>query len=234
MIHHRVTQGSEEWRKLRCGIPTASEFHRIITPKKWEPAAGRRSYQVELITEMLLGMPLDGGVTPAMLHGKDWEPKARAAYEALHGVDVETCGFCLADHGSHGASPDAFVGDDGLLEIKCPDRPEIHVGNLIDPVLFYWDHMIQTQGQLYVTGRKWADLVSYFQGLPMVTIRVEPNVEFHKKLAAALSRFAVELADLANLAKKAGAKFPDGQTIFIHSRDWITMEDVDAILEARK
>jgi hypothetical protein len=30
---HNCTQGTEEWRKLRAGIPTASEFHKIITPK---------------------------------------------------------------------------------------------------------------------------------------------------------------------------------------------------------
>ena len=32
MIIHEVEQGSGDWLKLRLGIPTASEFDKIITP----------------------------------------------------------------------------------------------------------------------------------------------------------------------------------------------------------
>jgi hypothetical protein len=207
VIHHAVVQGSEEWLRLRLGIPTASEFSRIITPKKWDLAAGRAQYRVELLTEMILGGPLDGVTTPAMLHGKDWEPKARAAYEMQEGVDVEDCGFCTDDARTYGASPDAFVGDDGSLEIKCPEKPEIHVGYLLNPDSFSESHWVQVQGQLFVTGRKWTDLISYFMGIPMVRVRITPHEEFQAKLAAHLRTFLTELDSLKAVAIERGCKF---------------------------
>ncbi len=237
MVYHSVVQGSDAWLRLRLGIPTASEFDRIITPKKWEPTSGaaRRCYQIKLLTELILDGPLDGPTTPAMLHGKDWEPKARAAYEMQEGCDVEDCGFCTLDDGSAGASPDAFVGDEGSLEIKCPERPEIHVGYLLSPESFSEAHWVQVQGQLFITGRKWTDLVSYFMGVPMARVRIEPHPEFQKKLDVALKSFLAEFRDLKELAIKRGCRFPERKEGPVETgRDWITTADVEAILHQRR
>lgn len=236
MIHHACVQGSEEWLRLRLGRPTASEFHRIIQPKKWEPAAGRRTYQVELLTELILDAPLDSAVVPAMLHGKDWEPKARRAYEMMHGVDVEECGFCSTDDGMVGASPDAFVGGTGSLEIKCPEKPQIHVACLLSPDSLKDEHWVQVQGQLYVTGRQWTDLISYWMGMPMVTVRIQPHPEFQAKLKAALDLFLREFTDLVELAKAKGVNLRERQVDEppVPSKDWITEADVDEILSARR
>lgn len=183
-IHHAVVQGSEEWLRLRLGKPTASEFDRIITAKKWEPTSGeaRRKYALQLVTELILDGPLDGVTTPSMIHGKDWEVKARRAYEMIDGVDAVDCGFVTTDDGLVGASPDAFIGEDGSLEIKCPERPEIHVGYLLNPDTMKDAHWVQVQGQLYVTGRQWTDLISYFMGIPMARVRITPHPEFQAKL----------------------------------------------------
>lgn len=210
MIHHAVVQGSEEWIRLRLGRPSASEFDRIITAVKWEPTKGetRRKYAVKLLTELILDGPLDGVTTPSMLHGKDWEPKARRAYEMLEGVDVEDCGFCSDDAQTYGASPDAFVGEDGSLEIKSPERPEIHVGYLINPDSLKDEYWVQVQGQLYVTGRKWTDLISYFMGIPMARVRITPHPEFQAKLDVALRSFLCELSDLVEIATTRGVAFP--------------------------
>lgn len=235
MVHHSVVQGSEEWLRLRLGRPTASEFSRIITPKKWQVAAGRIEYAIELVTELALDCPLDGVTTPAMIHGKDWEPKAIRAYEMIEGVDVEPCGFCTTDDGMIGASPDSFVGEDGSLEIKCPEKPEVHMGYLLHPGDFSGDHWVQVQGQLYVTGRKWTDLVSYFMGLPMARVRITPHEEFQTKLDAALKQFLRELTDLIEAAKAKGVRFRERKVSEpkIPSKDWITEEDVEVILAGR-
>lgn len=191
MIHHKVVQGSAEWHALRVGIPTASEFSRIITPAKWEPTKGetRRKYAIELITEQMLGRALDPVTTAAMASGHEWEPRARSAYKMLHGCDVKISGFWTDDAMTYGASPDALVGEDGLLEIKCPQKPELHVANMLHPELFRAEHFVQTQSQLFVTGRTWTDLVSYFQGLPDVTVRIQVHPDFQAKLKTALSEF---------------------------------------------
>lgn len=244
MIHHAVVQGSEEWLQLRLGIPTASEFERIITPAKmetkdgvikgWNPTKGetRRRYQVKLVTELILGCSLDDINTASMQHGKDWEPKARRAYEMLNGVDVEECGFCELDDHSAGASPDGFVSDEGSVEIKCPERPEIHVGYLLDPISLVEEYWVQTQGQLYVTGRKWTDLVSYFMGIPSLVVRIAPDEEFQKRLRAALDMFKGELSSLTDIAKKRGVVFRERQQKIQkdHSQDFLTDEDAERVI----
>jgi hypothetical protein len=236
VIHHAVVQGSEWWLRLRLGRPTASEFDKIITAKKWEPTKGgaRRSYQVRLLTELILDGPLDNAVTPAMIHGTDFEAKALAAYEMLEGIETTPCGFCTTDDGMAGASADAFVGEDGSLEIKSPFKPEIHVGYLLNPESLKEEYWVQVQGQLYVTGRKWTDLISYFMGIPMARVRIEPYSEFQTKLHAALQSFLAEFRDLTELAVKRGVRFPERSHAVDHSRDWITEEDVERIIESQK
>ena len=235
MKTYAVVQGSPEWHRLRMGIPTASEFDRIITPAKWEPTKGetRRKYIVELLTALILDAPLQPVTAAALDHGHDWEPKAVAAYEMLHGVDVERIGFCTNDTGTVGCSPDGFVGEDGGVEIKCPEKPEIHVGYMLDPETLKQNYFIQTQGQLYVTGRKWTDLISYFGGLEMVCVRVFPVPEFQAKLHAALMEFCATL--LSNIEKaKASGWITPVRAEADHSAEFLSTEDADLIIEDLK
>lgn len=237
VIHHACIQGSAQWARLRMGKPTASEFDRVITPKKWEPtkAETRRAYLVHLLTELILDQPLAGVTTATMQAGHDWEPKARAAYEMMHGVDVELCGFVTDDAERIGASPDGFVEDEGSVEIKCPANAETHCGYMIDPGTLVQDYWVQTQGQLYVTGRKWTDLVSYYSGMPMVVQRCNPLPEFQEKLGAALRMFCADLILYIDLARDRGwLKDRKPAAKVDHSKDLVTDEDVEAILAANR
>lgn len=207
MIHHSAIQGSEEWKRLRLGMPCASEMDRLITAKRWEPVSGeaRRKYLVRLLTERILGCPLDDAVSPAMLHGTDWEAKTRATYCMMNGCDVVDAGFCTNDEGTVGASPDGFVEEPDIsVEFKSPFKPEVHMGYVLEPELFKQEYWIQVQSQLYVTQKKAVDLVSGFAGLPMVCVRIEPHPEFQAKLQAALRPFLSDLALLVDLAKTKG------------------------------
>lgn len=230
MIHYPCIQGSEEWHSLRHGRPNSSEYDNIITAKKWEPTTGgaRRGYAIRLVTEQILDISLDNFVTPAMIHGHDWEPKARAAYELQQGVDTEPVGYCTNDDGTAGASPDAFVGTQGSLEIKCPEKPNNHVGYLLTPKTLVDEYWVQVQGQLYITGREWTDLISYFQGMPMVCERIEPHPEFQKKLDAALKLFIQDLSNYVELAKARGVKFPEpNPETSTAYKEWLTEEEVE-------
>lgn len=242
MNHIPCVQGSEEWHYHRHGLPTASGAERFITAKRWEPAAGRRAYQLELLTELALDMSLDQVTTEAMQSGHDWEPKARAAYELDQGVDVAPCGFCTTDDGRMGASPDGFVGEEGLVELKCPFKPDRHMGYLVQPESLKSEYFVQTQAQLYVTGRKWTDLISYFQSLPMVLLRIMPDPGFQEKFDAALKTFLREFADLIEAAKARGVEFPESRQAplanpvvsLIAQPTLITESDLDEILRLRK
>ncbi|HKS74289.1 MAG TPA: YqaJ viral recombinase family protein [Terriglobales bacterium] len=228
------TQGQPDWHRARMGRPCASEFERVITPLgKATKSEARRDFLLSLLAELILDVPRSTVTTAAMQHGKDQEPKARSAYEMMAGVEVELCGFCTTDDGSAGASPDGLVGDSGLVELKAPFEPRVHLGYLLEPSTLVKEYHVQVQGQLYVTGREWTDLISYFGGMPMVTVRVAPDQEFQAKLAEALRMFCNDLALYVDIAKERGWIKP-ARPEADHSRDFVTDADVDAILAAQR
>jgi hypothetical protein len=187
-----VEQGSPEWFMARSGIPTASNFDRILTPKQRKYASGAGAYRDELLAEWLLGMPLDHGTTAWMDRGTILEPEARRWYTFQTGREVAEVGFVLRDDGMVGGSPDGFVGDDGGVEIKCPG-PAKQVPYLLGEAST--DHTGQIQGLLMLTGRQWWDLVIYNPVLPSVVMRVERDEAYIADLAAALDRFVRELRE---------------------------------------
>ena len=187
MITLDVEQGSEAWLMARLGLPTASQFHRVLTPKTGKLSAQATGYRNLLLAEHVLGYPLDNAGSAFMERGTDLEAEAKSFYELQRDTDIQRVGFCLTDDRRTGCSPDGFVGADGLVEIKCPSI-QVHIGHLLDGAAED-DHRCQAQGQLWVTGRAWLDLVVYSPVLPSLIVRVERDEEFIAKLAQAVGQF---------------------------------------------
>lgn len=186
-------QKTPEWFAARCGIPTASSFDKLITTTG-KQSAQRTKYMYQLAGERVSGKSEDGFQSAAMLRGIETESEARRFYEFTSSQTITQVGFCLSDCGRYGASPDGLVGEDGLLEIKCPTLA-VHVGYLLEnkpPT----DYFQQTQGQLFVTGRKWSDFISYYPGLQPLVIRVTPDQAFHQLLSTELTGFCGELEQI--------------------------------------
>src|SRR3990167_8881971 len=115
-------QGSDAWKKERVGNATASRFDDVQAKIKVGEAKGRIKYRIQLVTERLTGNPVEGYQNAAMQWGIQTEPEARMAFESVRGVVVEEVGFVKHPTIPNcGASPDGYVGDDGLVEIKCPE-----------------------------------------------------------------------------------------------------------------
>jgi hypothetical protein len=186
-------QYSPDWARVRSGIPTASQFGRIMTPAKRQYSAQARAYALELLDQKHRGFSRDAHCSPEMQHGLDTEPEARAWYAFDTGLDVQQVGFCLTDCGRFGCSPDGLVGPDGGLEIKCP-QPVTHLQYLDDGIVPA-AYLPQIHGSLIVTGRAWWDFLSYCPGYPALTLRVVPD-DFTDALRACLDRFAGELAEV--------------------------------------
>ena len=222
MIVHDVEQGSGDWFKARAGIPTASEFHRIVMPggeprikkdgtpyksKVGELAEGRWTYAYELAAERLIGeskMPLDG--LQWLERGKALEPDAVAHYEFTRGRKTAKVGFITPDHGKWGCSPDRLVvgieGDPlGALEVKCPSATK-HLQYFDDGP--GTDYRCQVQGLLLITGFDFHEFLSYHPQLPEVLIRFTRDEEFIAKLEAGLTQFCDELDDIVEKVKAAG------------------------------
>ena len=191
-----VEQGSEEWKRLRVGSLGASRLQEAIARTKTGWGASRANLMAELVCERLTGNPSDCFTNAAMKWGNDFEAEAREAYEFWADVDVETCGLFHHPHieGTH-ASPDGLVGDDGMLEIKCPTSAT-HIDTLMGRTVPA-KYATQMMWQLACSGRKWCDFVSYDPRMPesmrLFVRRLERNDETIAELEAAVGAFLSEL-----------------------------------------
>lgn len=160
-----IVQNSPEWFAARLGKVTASRVADVIAKTKTGWGAGRANYQAELIAERLTGVTATSYTNAAMQWGVDHEPEARAAYEFRTDSEVTLIGF--ADHptiGMTGASPDGLVGDDGLVELKCPNTAT-HIDTLLSSFIPA-KYVTQMMWQIACTKRNWCDFVSYDPRLP--------------------------------------------------------------------
>lgn len=212
MIVLRCEQGSPEWRQARCGIPTASRFDRIITPKTRKASAQQVGLRNELLAEWISGTPSDDFASEFMQRGKLLEPEAVAAYEWERGVTVDRVGFVRHDDLAVGCSPDGLVGDDGGLEIKCYGM-EHHIGALLSPNPDA-EHLCQIQGCLWITDRRWWDRYYYHPTLPSVLVRVERDEEFIHALAVEVEAFVHRLEEAKGTLRKMGVT-PTDPTAYV-------------------
>lgn len=190
VIEHE--QRSDGWFAARLGIPTASGFHKLITPTGKKAASFDR-YVNDLIAEKITGESTYVPVTEAMQRGTDMEPIARSFYEMVTDVQVAEIGLCLHDDIDAGASPDGLIGDGGLLEIKCP-LANTMIGYLRDQILPS-QYIPQVQGQLWITGRDWCDFLAYHPNTQPLLIRVDRDEKYIDALVAVVS----EAVDVINI-----------------------------------
>lgn len=160
-----IIQGSPEWFAVRCGKVTASRVADVTAKTKTGWGASRANYMAELIAERLTGVTAPSYTNAAMQWGTETEPQARAAYSFRTNADVAEVGF--VDHAiikMSGASPDGLVGDDGLIELKCPNTAT-HIDTLLGDEID-GKYIKQMQWQMACTGRKWCDFVSFDPRMP--------------------------------------------------------------------
>jgi putative phage-type endonuclease len=209
----QCAQGTPEWHAARAGRVTASKVACVIAKGRGgEPSATRATYMGELIAERLTGMVGESFTNDAMKHGTETEPAARLALEVDAGLLVEEVGFVLHPRIElAGASPDGLIGDDGLLEIKCP-KTHTHIEYLMrgEPPSAY---LPQMAWQCACTERKWVEFVSFDPRMPkdlqLFRVRYEPSMAYLRELEDAVQTFLAELesklAALRGIAERKAA-----------------------------
>lgn len=230
-IYVKCEPRSREWFYMRLGVPTSSEFHKIVTP------GGKLSSQAEgyahtLLAEAMLGRPLESPETQWMVRGQELEDEAIKAYELL-ARETSPGGFITNDECTLGCSPDRLVGDDGILEMKVP-APNTHVGYLVSRD-FGKEKWPQVQGQLLVSGRKWVDLMSYHPELPPIIVRAERDEKYMAVLEPALASFVKDLREMRNLLIAKYGPFPEIKLAEESAPEGdfdVTDEDLDAMFSA--
>jgi putative phage-type endonuclease len=160
-----IEQGTPEWFAQRLGKVTASRVADIMAKTKTGVAASRGNYLAQLVAERLTGQSADTFKSGAMQHGTETEPQARMVYEAETGQIVgEVSMITHPTIEMSGASPDGLVGEDGLVEIKCPNT-STHIATLLSDKAPS-GYMAQMQWQMACTGRAWCDFVSFDPRMP--------------------------------------------------------------------
>jgi hypothetical protein len=204
MIVTPYAQGTHEWVQARLGIPTASNFHRIITSKTLKVSEQSHGYLCELLAERMMRCQVSDAATQFMERGSALENQAVALYELKRDVDTTPVGLCLSDDGRVGCSPDRLVGEVGGLELKCPSAG-VHVGYLLDgDEGVAAKYRAQVQGALWITERSWWDVCSYHPMMPEALVRVERDEELISALAEAVGHFLERLEAAEARLRDAG------------------------------
>lgn len=192
-------QGSAEWLSMRLGKVTASRVKDVLSKGRGSaPSKTAESYMMELIAEALTGESKPFFENDAMRWGTETEPQARSMYEVNNGfVSVKEVAF--VEHNEFiGISPDGLVGDDGLLEIKCPNTTTQLKRALSDD--YSADYKAQIQMQLWVTERQWCDFVSFDPRLDCAAgylqQRVERDEEYIEEMKTKVYAFVERMNEL--------------------------------------
>lgn len=196
-IIYDIEQGTQEWLDLRAGNITGSKFSDILAGGN---GLVRDKYLTQLAIERLTGKPIVMDYkSMAMIKGSEDEALAREHYAFTVDEEINQAAFIY--HSTilnAGCSPDALVGNDGLLEVKCPNLVT-HTNYLLDKKIPN-NYLKQMHWQLACTGRYWVDWVSYCKEMPphlrFLCIRVERDESIVKKYNDAAIKFNQEVNSL--------------------------------------
>ena len=194
MITVKCEQGTDEWRGIKAGVASPSNFDRLITASM-KPSSQAEEYLYELLGEWIVGMCKE--LPPNLYwvnHGTVMEPTARAHFEIIHG-DVHQVGFAYKDKRKLvGCSPDGFLGKQTGLEIKCPS-PIIHNAYFLRGVCPK-KYMPQVQGSMWVTGMKQWWFMSYHPDWPPLMTLVDADPAWQRAIDQIVVPFAKNLEEM--------------------------------------
>jgi len=189
-------QGSDSWKELRALRMGASHAQAIAANGK-----GLESYLREKVRVYFSQGEEVRYKNANMDNGNEQEATAATLYEFETGRKTHKIGYVI--HGEcSGCSPDRGVGDDGLIEIKCP-TDKVFFDLLLDKKIdtgYIW----QMQMQMLVCEKAWCDYVVYNPNFKtqLVIVRFLPNEKRFDKLRIGIevgTKRMIELLGNANL-----------------------------------
>jgi len=210
MLLHDVDQRSEQWWSLRIGIPTASEFSKLVT-SRGAPSKSAGDYALTLAAEVYANKAeIDAWRGNQFTErGRGLENEAIGFYEFMNDVQVRRVGFITDDDQRMGCSPDGLVDPDGSVEVKC-----LKAENHIKAILYHrrhgrspTEHRLQAQGVMMICEREWCDHVYYHPDLPLLVIRQHPDLNLQHALKMQIEHVE-EHRDLVVAALRDGADAP--------------------------
>lgn len=192
MKFYDVSPLSPEWRQLRLGLVTASNFHKIITPKTMKLSSQAQMYMNQLLGEWLTGEEVETYQSDWMARGQEVEDQIWKSYEAYTEVETSRGGFFIDDAGLIGCSPDRLVGMNGDLEAKAP-MIQTQISYALDGLSD--DYKCQVQGRMMIHEREWVDLFAWHPQLFIPPIRIFRDDKFIAVLRTVLGAFVDQMLE---------------------------------------
>lgn len=207
-----------DWQISRLGMITGSNFGKLVVKSK-----DRKSYTLstgstadgliyKIAWERLLksgnisnGLGRVNVSSKEMEHGNDYEGQAIMKYSELTGNEVVYTQSFVSYDDWIGGTPDGFIGDDGIIEVKCPWNGGNHLKSLLTGEIYNSDYLYQIQGYLWITGRKWCDFVTYdpdlIDGLQMNIIRIQRDEEMIEGIQSVMELVKEKIQEIINHKK---------------------------------
>lgn len=201
IYHYNIIQKSDEWHNIRAGKITASVMEKFFA----NSSRGDGVFSQGALTELnrIVGERVSGQASinsfysKATERGNDLEYDARRLYKIKTFSDVVECGFIESDDHTYGCSPDGLVDDDGMIECKGYSDIANHVKATRGKNT---DHRIQIQFQLFCSGRKWCDYVSYYpeagKGVQISILRHYPDYDLFRQFEHKLKRAEAKIIEM--------------------------------------
>lgn len=209
------------WEKERLGMITGSNFSKLVKKsrdkKSYELSSGKvaEDLMYKIAWERLLKQGnISNGLgrlnisSREMQHGNDYEGQAILMFQERTGLEVDySQKFNKLDEWI-GGTPDAYVEDDAIIEVKCPWNGGNHLKSICTGQIYNDDHMYQIQGYLWITGKHKCYFVTYdpdlIEELQINILEINRNeeiIEGIKKVMETVKQKIQEIIDNEKLKK---------------------------------
>jgi hypothetical protein len=208
----------DEWQKQRLGMITGSNFGKLVkTDRKggYVLSSGKVAddliYKIAWMRLLRKGAISDGlgrlSVNSAsMTHGNDFEPLAVQCYEERTGNKVKYVQSFVEYDEWIGGTPDGYVDDDGIIEVKCPWNGGNHLQSILEQKVYNPEYVYQIQGYLWITDRKWCDFITYdpdlIDELQLNIIRVERDDNMIAGISEVMDQVKQRIQEIINQIEK--------------------------------
>lgn len=195
-IYNEIEQGTPEWFSIRKGKATASHAQAIGNNGK-----GLETYINEVVSEYFSSAEKEQYSNIHTERGNELEPVARSMYELMNNVEVEQIGFCEYNE-FVGGSPDGLIGEEGMIEIKCPDDKTYFNVLMEEKIDSAYDW--QCQMNMLILERKYCDLIFYNPNFEksMMIFRLVPDEKMQEDLKEGFKKVEERIKELKNKYKK--------------------------------
>ncbi len=197
----------------RLGMVTGSQFGELVVQTKdkkgytLSTSKAAKTYIYRVAWERLLktgnisnGLGRLSVSSQSMEHGHEYEQEAILKYMERTGREVDYHQKFIEYDNYIGGTPDGYIGQDGLIEVKCPWNGGNHIECLLTGQIYNSDYIYQIQGYLWMTGRKWCDFITYdpdlHESLQLNIIRVKRDREIIRGISEVMEQVKVKIDEI--------------------------------------